>query len=278
MADFYFPNAFSANPIQSFIDGKLAAQERVRKERVRQIELWYKYQDLQMRKARHDAALAKTKADTERLREMGELNKRLYGSPSANPYAQYYGGSRPTSAASGVLDNRRQINVDGAIVSNPSYGKPLADPFVARYGQPMRLGGPRGYPTDPGFDEFGLPIGESSEPPGGVTADGSPVVMTYEQAAKLYGWTDGDDTGDINARRDAYFAAGGKVGGGRIPQPDDPFANPPTRQPRPTRDRSSDLSRDLGQLFAPAPARKPQRYDPFNSANDEFMLNFYGGY
>lgn len=249
---FYFPQAFAQNPIQSFIDGKIAAQDRMKKERDRQVDLWYRYQQLQMAQAKHNAGLAKLKAETERIKQAQALAKQ--GAADYNGSFSRYGNSRPAAL------------VDGApyrpILMDPARAIEGTDPFTrtnARFSPPMRLGGPM--PPD---EDLSITYEGPAQAEPGVDKDGYPVPMSYEEAQKLYGLQAGDDTANVNTRRDAYFAAGGKVGGGRVPS--DPFGEQAYTAPTtaPTAD--------------PFSKSKRRRYAYGNDAFDEFMLNFTGGF
>ena len=287
MANFYFPQAFSANPIQSFIDGKLDAMKRVEEQRRYNVDLWYKYQNYLMSKERHNASLAATKQRSAAL----DYQQKLYDSLSKGTgYDDYFKGGPSSAGGEAPIDNRRMINVRGAFQSNPNYGQPLAVPsgraqFEAKFGKPMGLGGPRpNSETDPGFDEFGMPLGSTpfDMPNAGNTTgnniprnagadprigpDGEFLPQFRGQAldaGQSFGHNPFDrTTANYIAQANARQPNGPNAPAPRVRAQADPFA---AYAPEYTPDDSSGRS------------RTPRRYDPLNTAGDEMWLAYLGG-
>lgn len=291
MANFYFPQAFQANPIQSFIDGKLAGMERVEKERQRQIDLWYKYQNYLMAKEKHAASLAATK---QRAAAFDLQTKMLdaYGKGGAG-YDGYFDGaaSRGSPSASrgdglpasggypgpfgdGYDSGSGTTNVPNLFGLNPGPQSALPDytggsgraAFEAKYGKPMGLGGPKPYETDPGYDEYGLPLNGSTPFDKGGSAYGAAdprigpdgeFLPQYRGQALDDSVTFGFNGGD--AKTQSYLAA---VNSRQAPgvarrAPSQPqYDDSPFQQP----------------------ARRRRRYDPNNTVADEMMLAYFGEY
>lgn len=236
MANFYYPQAFSANPIQSFIDGKIAAQDRAKKERDRQVDLFYKYQDFQLRKARHEMGKAKLEAETKLLERRAAAMKLNGGS---DPFARGRGVSgRGISGGRGISQSGVDIGDRPAIFSpasrpgfSPAFDRERwemregVDPFRQR---PIVTGdadaaedGAFGAPDrrTAFYEKFGRPMGLGGPKPTEVE-DGYPTPMSFDEAEDLYGDGFADDANYAKPKRQ------------RRPQVQDPFAQM-TREPDP---------------------------------------------
>lgn len=226
MANFYFPQAFSANPIQSFIDGKIAAQDRARKERDRQIELFYKYQDFRLRKARHDASMARLGAQT-KLLERRAAEARL--GKASNPFARGLSGrgiaARNTGAAYDVgardIQTRPSIyeaarrDAFSTAFDGQGFGQ---DSFSNNSFDSSSLGGNPFARPDYSQDPIGVP---QVRPETGLDeADGYPTPMSFEEAEKAYGSGFSDDVAPKRSR-DPYSGTRKPVG--RAPSYANPF-------------------------------------------------------
>lgn len=279
MANFYFPQAFQANPIQSFIDGKLAGMERVEKERQRQIDLWYKHQNYLMSKEKHAASLAATKQRAAAFDLQTKMLDR-YGKGSVG-YDGYYGGAGAATSPAGYDDSTPYIGRPGVTTGGgnapdlfqydvgpqsalPDYAAGGRLAFEAKYGKPMGLGGPVPQ-TDPGFDEYGLPLAGATpfdkaygaaDPR--IGPDGEFLPQYRGQAlddTATFGFNAGDGKTQAYLRAVNARQPPGAVPAPRRAAPDNPFSAPPA-----------------------STSRRPRRYDPYNTAADEMMLAYFGEY